>query len=235
MIRIAIVDDEKECVFKIESYLQLMNRYDLEYRLFNDMNSLVIEYEKGNVYDILFLDIEMDLLNGVKGAQKIMEYSNKSLIIFTTGYQQYVKDAFYLNAFQYMFKPIEFEDFAYELNRAIDTIKMRNTQYVINYNYEKISLECSDILYIEIRQRHLIAKTQNKEYIFNGTIKEEERKLMGYGFAKTEQSCIVNLSHVKKFNQSTVEMDNGDIKYLSKRLYKSFISAYNVHLSGCMV
>lgn len=235
MIRIAVVDDEKECVFLLRDYLQLINRSDLEYYLFNDMHSLIYEYDKGNVFDILFLDIEMDSLNGINGARKIMEYTNKSLIIFTTSFQQYVKEAFYLNAFQYMFKPIEFDEFSYELNRAIDTIKMRNTQYVINYNYEKTSLECSDILYIEIKHRHLVAKTQNKEYIFNGTIKEEERKLMGYGFAKTEQSCIVNLSHVKKFNQTTVEMDNGDIKYLSKRLYKSFMSAYNMYLSGCMI
>lgn len=235
MIRIAVVDDEKECVIKIKKYLQAMNRSDLEYYLYSDMCSLINEYDNGNVFDILFLDIEMDSLNGVDGARKIMEYTGKALIIFTTGYQQYVKEAFYLNAFQYMFKPIEFDDFSYELNRAIDAIKMRNTQYVINYNYEKVSLECSDILYIEKKNRHLVAKTKNKEYIFNGTIKEEERKLMGYGFAKTEQSCIVNLSHVKKFNQTTVELDNGDIKYLSKRMYKSFISAYNMYLSGCMI
>lgn len=235
MIRIAVCDDEKECTFLIRDYLQSINRKDLEYYLFNDMHSLISEYDKGNVFDIVFLDIEMDSTNGVDGARKIMEYTNKSLIIFTTSFQQYVKEAFYLNAFQYMFKPIEFDDFSYELNRAIDAIKMRNTQYVINYNYEIVSLECSDILYIEIRHRHLVAKTKNKEYIFNGTIKEEEQKLMGYGFAKTEQSCIVNLSHVKRFDRTTVEMDNGDIKYLSKRLYKSFISAYNMYLSGCMI
>ena len=235
MIRIAVCDDEKECTFLIRDYLQSINRNDLEYYLFNDMHSLIYEYEKGNVFDIVFLDIEMDSINGVDGARKIMEYTNKSLIIFTTSFQQYVKEAFYLNAFQYMFKPIEFDDFSYELDRAIDAVKMRNTRYVINYNYEIVSLECSDILYIEIRHRHLVAKTKNKEYIFNGTIKEEEQKLMGYGFAKTEQSCIVNLSHVKRFDKTTVEMDNGDIKYLSKRLYKSFIGAYNMYLSGCMI
>ena len=54
MIRIAVVDDEKECVIKIRKYLQTMNRSDLEYYLFDDMCSLINEYDKGNVFDILF-------------------------------------------------------------------------------------------------------------------------------------------------------------------------------------
>lgn len=54
MIRIAVVDDEKECVIKIKKYLQAMNRSDLEYYLYSDMCSLINEYDNGNVFDILF-------------------------------------------------------------------------------------------------------------------------------------------------------------------------------------
>ena len=66
MIRIAVVDDEKECVIKIRKYLQTMNRSDLEYYLFEDMRSLINEYDKGKAFDILFLDIEMDSLKDRK-------------------------------------------------------------------------------------------------------------------------------------------------------------------------
>ena len=70
VIRIAVVDDEKECVIKIRKYPQTMNRSDLEYYLFDDMCSLINEYDEGNVFDILFLDIEMNSLNGVDGAHR---------------------------------------------------------------------------------------------------------------------------------------------------------------------
>lgn len=235
MLKIAVADDEEECLKKIEEYLRRIENCDFDCFLTKDASSLLEKYKEGKFFDIIFLDIEMDDVNGIETAKFINEMYGKTIIIFTTGYQQYVKEAFYVNAFQYMFKPIAFDDFKYELFRAVHALQLRNQKYVINYNYEKIALECSDILYIETRERHLVAKTRENEYVYNGTISEEERKLSKCGFSRAEQGCIINLCHIKKISRTAVEMDNGEIKYISKRLYKPLLADYNLYLSGCMV
>ncbi len=232
MIRIAVVDDEKECLEKISGYLKNMDGYHIESFLTSDAERLLEKYKEGIYFDIVFLDIEMGSMSGIEAAKRISANYGNTLIIFTTAYKQYVKEAFYVNAFQYMFKPIEFRDFRYEMDRAIRTITLRNQMFEINYSHEKVLLKCSDILYIETRNRHLAVKTIDREYEYNGALKDAERQLSKYGFSKAEQGILVNLCHVRRIDTTQIEFDNGDIRYISRRFYKSFLSDLNLYLSG---
>ena len=232
LIRIAVVDDEKECLDRISGYLEIMKEYPIECFFTSSAEGLLEKLREGDAFDIVFLDIEMDSMTGIEAAKCICKDFGSTLIIFTTAYKQYVKEAFYVNAFQYMFKPIEYRDFRYELERAIRTIKLRNQTFEISYGHEKILLKCSDILYIETKNRHLAVKTAGKEYLYNGALKEAERQLSKYGFSKAEQGILVNLCHVRRVDTKRIEFDNEDIRYISRRFYKSFLSDLNLYLSG---
>lgn len=232
MIQIAIVDDEKECLEKLNSYLKNISEYNINTFLTDSADDLIEKYKEGTSFDIIFLDIEMNSVTGIEAAKFISENYGNTIIIFTTAHNQYVKEAFYVNAFQYMFKPIEFRDFKFELERAIDALKRRKHTYKITYNYEKTVLECSDIIYIEIKDRHLSAKTVDNEYIYNGSIREAEKELSKYGFSRIEQGVLVNLNHVRRLDNTKVIMDNGEEKYISRRLYKTFLSEFNLFISG---
>ena len=151
MIQIAIVDDEKECLEKINSYLKNISEYNINAFFTDSADRLLEKYKEGTMFDIIFLDIEMNSVNGIEAAKFISENYGNTIIIFTTAHNQYVKEAFYVNAFQYMFKPVEFRDFKFELERAIDALNRRKHTYEITYNYEKTFLECSDIIYIETK------------------------------------------------------------------------------------
>lgn len=232
MIQIAIVDDEKECLERISSYLKNIFGYHISAFLADSAEHLIEKYKEGTVFDIVFLDIEMNSVTGIEAAKFISQNYGNTIIIFTTAHNQYVKEAFYVNAFQYMFKPIEFRDFKFELERAIGALKRRNHAYEITCNYEKTVLECSDIIYIETRGRHLSAKTADNEYIYNGTVREAEKELSKYGFSRIEQGLLVNLSHVSRLDNTKVLLDNGEEKYISRRLYKIFLSEFNLFISG---
>lgn len=114
MIKIAICDDEKN----IRSYIHsLIGKQDMaceitEYASADEYLSCGIEH------DLLFLDIEMNDstsgIDGMKMAKRIrgMKLIRQPIIIFVTGYEKYVYDAFDVDAFQYLLKPIDEQKFA---------------------------------------------------------------------------------------------------------------------------
>ena len=75
-----------------------------------------------------FLDIEMNDsssgMDGMKMAKRIrgMELTRQPIIIFVTGYEKYVYDAFDVDAFQYLLKPIDERKFAEVFSRAAGRI-----------------------------------------------------------------------------------------------------------------
>lgn len=109
MMKIAICDDEKN----IRTYLSsLIKKQNSEYSI-KEYASAKDYLADGKLYDLLFLDIEMkddaDSLDGMSLARKIREsdLEKQPVIIFVTGYEKYVYDAFDVEAFHYMLKPID--------------------------------------------------------------------------------------------------------------------------------
>lgn len=126
MIKIAICDDE--CA--IREYLSTLIRKQsieceiTEYASTNDY------LEAGESYDLLFLDIEMKQadtdIDGMELARKIRSDCRKQpVIIFVTGFEEYIYDAFYVKAFQYLLKPINEVKFAEALEWA--KLEIENT------------------------------------------------------------------------------------------------------------
>ncbi len=215
----------------MDAYLDRLSEYKLERFLTTSAEELLEKSRAGVCFDLVFLDIEMGSMTGIEAAKQISGGGSGPLIIFTTAHSQYVKEAFYVNAFQYMFKPIEFEDFRYEFERAANAVQRRNRSFEVGRGHEKVLLKCSDIFYIETRDRHLVVKTADREHLYNGALREAERQLSGYGFSKAEQGILVNLGHVRKLEPTRVELDNGETKFVSRRMYKSFLSDLNIYLS----
>ncbi|NBK00428.1 DNA-binding response regulator, partial [bacterium 1xD8-48] len=107
-IKIAVCDDEKN----IRSYLvSLIKKQGGEYGI-TEYASADEYFSDGKEHDIIFLDIEMDGsgagLDGMGLARRIrgMEVQKQPIIIFVTGYEKYVYDAFDVGAFQYLVKPV---------------------------------------------------------------------------------------------------------------------------------
>lgn len=65
----------------------------------------VLSYE--HKVDVLFLDIHMKGIDGIQTAKKIREKDEDMIIIFLTGYKDYMSDGYYVKAFRYLIKPIE--------------------------------------------------------------------------------------------------------------------------------
>ena len=156
------------------------------------------------------------------------------IIIFVTGYEKYVYDAFDVGAFQYLVKPVDEQKFAEVFGRAAGQIvseaEQRKKKLVIQYSGEGKVIPLNDIYYMESRNHNIVLylKDGNIEYYAKiGDLKEE---LAGQ-FYRIHRGYLINLFHVEGYDRTEVRMANGDKLLLSRYKYDAFVQAYMDYIS----
>ena len=155
MTKSAICDDEKN----IRTYLSaLVKKQGIECEI-TEYATAGDYLTSGVEYDILFLDIELEDpgrdMDGMKMARQIrgMEDTKQPIIIFITGYEKYVYDAFDVGAFQYLLKPVDEQKFAEVFRRATKQAASDAEQdkkvLMIQYGSTGKTIPLHDIYYME--------------------------------------------------------------------------------------
>ena len=116
MIKIGICDDNAKIVSKIKRYVESYDKEKADIRTFKNGEELLAEEE---VFDAIFLDIDMDGINGIETAQKIRIYDKDVKIIYITSYTEYTNAAFSVHAFGYLNKPVKQEEIFKQLDEVI--------------------------------------------------------------------------------------------------------------------
>lgn len=99
---IAVVDDEKIIWEHIREIIE-NQKPDCNVSCFASGEELLAA---AKLFDIIFLDIQMDGINGMEAAKKIRERNANTVLIFITGIKEYVFEALDIYAFHYLLKPV---------------------------------------------------------------------------------------------------------------------------------
>lgn len=162
--------------------------------------------------DVVFLDVEMPLVNGVECAKKITDINPKVIIIFATAHEEYMSEAFEVYAFDYLVKPFKVERLNQTLERIknIDAAKYgtsgnkplslpRTPEKLIIRNKEGMSLvDFEDIILIQREDRSTVIYTLHDRFTTSDSLSELENKLSRDLFFRCHKSYIINLSAVSK-------------------------------------
>ena len=231
MIRIAICDDEANT----RAYLSSLIRAQscpceiVEYASASDCLADTREV------DLLFLDIELapsgSGLDGMALARAIRERTTgtQPVIIFVTGYERYVFDAFDVGAFQYLLKPVDEEKFAQVFTRAVAQIgtareKPGPVLTLQSANASK-TVPLDSICYIESSNHKVELHLKDGVFACYAKIGELELELHDQ-FFRIHKGYLVNLSYVDGYSKSEVTLTNGERLLLSKYKYQDFVKAY---------
>ena len=206
-----------------------------------DIDAEIISFESGEElikenedFEITFLDIEMNKLSGIDVAKHIRKEQeksgkDKSIIIFITGYREYMEDAFDVNAFHYLTKPIDDKKFHTVFERAIKELsaKMANQKLsvIVKFNGMQKKIFLKDIYYIESNNKKVVFHTSDGEVSSYGKMDEWEKEL-GDSFYRCHRGYIVNLEKITAYNVDTIDIINGDSLILAQKKYSDFIKAY---------
>lgn len=233
VMNIAICDNEQRYREKIISFLQpYIVENNMKIYQFESGESFIGFLQKTKSFDIVFMDIEMEEMSGIDAVRTLRMFGYDTIVIFITDSFDYISDAFRLGAFQYMMKPIRQENFEIDLRRALKLYKRRHTTYQIDWYAAKYTVKYQDIVYIETYCRHLLVHTVKKNYESIGSLKNVYQKLLSFGFIRSHQGYIVNLSHVETIHINNITMSTGDMVLLSRSERKNVLAAFNTYISG---
>lgn len=95
---------------------------ELQAETFASAEELLEEIENGAGFEILFLDIEMRKMDGIELGKKLRERSYQTLIIYVSGYDQYMRQLFEAEPFRFLSKPLKQEELENVLDKAFERI-----------------------------------------------------------------------------------------------------------------
>ncbi len=185
----------------------------------------------GKRFDITFLDIQMEGMNGIETAKKLREQQKDTVLVFITGIKDYVFDAFDLYAFQYLLKPIDEYKFAEVLERAAQEAKRKKERRVLFVKSRNLTLDQSEILYIESRAKKVEIHTLRRTIEIYGAMDELAGQL-GEEFYRCHRAYLVNMNYVTEYDRESITLMGGDRVYLTKKKYGEFVKTYMWHLQN---
>lgn len=232
-MRIAICDDNFEDLKVIIKYIEeFCDNYSLDWEL-----DSYLDYKKFldavDLYDAVILDVILGDIIGIDVARRIRLDNNEIKIIFCSTSHEYSLDAFGVQGFRYIVKPINKKIlFSYldDLSNIFHEFEIEIKD--IERNIRKISI--SNILYIEM-DRRISKVVLNTEIIkVYKTMKEWKQILDNFPFCICHKGVIANLKHVKHLDDNKIIMKNGDNIYLSRSCKSVFTNTYYEYLDSLL-
>ncbi len=231
MLSIAVCDDEMiECCNLSNKIKAILDERDIPciIRRFFNGEALLQEYDH---FDILFLDILMQGLDGMETARLFRQKASDKILIFISSSREYVWEAYDVEAFHYLVKPLEEQKLRAVLQRAVQKTATHPREYLIirrERQHEKIFLD--DIYYFEIRGRRIDVHGAGKIFTYYEQIHVLEDRLRDKGFFRCHKSYLINLNQVASYNRQEVLLDSGERIPIAKRRYDGFCQ----ELLACM-
>lgn len=214
MYRIAAVDDEKSI---LDGYAVLLQRFFSEekagaYELscFGDGLALLDGYRG---YDIIFLDIEMQGLDGMETARAIRKMDEEVLLIFVTRLSRFALDSYRYHAFDFVVKPLDYESLRMKMRRAIRSVDRKTAKSIMVRSGGSIRvLAADDIAYIEVLSRNLRYHMADGSVIeAYGTLTGAMEGLQDCGFVLCHRCYYVNMAHIVGINDASLTVAGEEV------------------------
>lgn len=231
MLSVAVCDDEVLWCCVLSNRIQeILNEMGIPCTVcqFYNGNTLLMEAEH---FDILFLDILMQGLDGLKTARIFRQKSFDQILIFVSSSREYVWNAYDVEAFHYLLKPVDDRKLKAVLQRAVKKIRRHPREYLLirrERQWQKIFLD--NIRYFEIRGRMVDVHETEGVLTYYEQIRVLENRLQDKGFFRCHKSFLVNLNHVDSYNRQELLLSSGERIPIAKRRYDDFCK----ELLACM-
>lgn len=234
MLEIAICDDDK---YELDQLNNMIAKYCNE----KNIKIFTSIYEKGEEllhstkkFHIIFLDIQMDQINGIEVAKIIRSKDKNVKIIYVTNFSNYQTDAFSVRAFGYVTKPFTYETICKQLDDAIEYTKMEkdkiNFTFDTNLGIKTLNLE--DIYYFESCDHKIEIVAKDRTYKINDSITNIIHNFKRYGFSMPHKSFVVNLYYVSSIKGYDVSLTSGDLIPISQKRAVEFKADFHSYLKS---
>lgn len=214
MLRIGICDDQREARDAL--------RFGLEKVILEESEQIVYEFSTGEgavrwlkkhpgEIDLLFLDVEMNGMNGMETARQIREFDRGICLVFVTGYPDYVFDGYQVNALDYVIKPAGTKKLGEVLKRVRKLIfdnRERTFSFKNPEGTYRLPLSGIAYFYSDKRKINVVCTGQEEKltHAFYGKLDDVEEQLADV-FVRVHQRYLVNPARVTRIGGENVTVD----------------------------
>lgn len=219
MYNCVIIDDEEIARNVIKQYIERVDILKLSYESEDPVKAY--SYLSQNTPDILFLDINMPDLNGIKLLNGLI---NKPATIFTTAYREYAVEGFELNAVDYLLKPFSFERFLQAVAKVskgsldkneessfLNTRANDEPYLLVKDSKKTYRFRPGDILYIESYGEYIKIHTASGYAMTLGSLSKMIENLPPGVFIRIHNSFIINQARIDSFTTYSVDIGGNSL------------------------
>lgn len=234
MIRVAIVEDDEKDSALLEKYLAEYGKENGEAfsaDVFTDPLVFLDKYDAS--YDIVFMDIELPDMNGMQASARLRKTDEDVMIIFVTNMAQFAVKGYEVDAFDFVIKPVAYNDFAIRLRRALRRLSRRADLglRVKDYDGSMRIVGITSVYYIEVADHSLKYHTDAGVTESRGRLDDLEKTLEGKGFFRCNRCYLVNLRYVTSVEGEDLVV-KGDRLKIARPRKKEFMKAFAAYYGG---
>lgn len=230
MIKIAICDDEEYYRGKIQKLLvSYLTGKNLEYdiRMFLSGEDFLAEQDNLVKYDIVFMDINMNEVDGIETAKRIRSFHSDTYIVFVTAFISYVLEGYKVNAVRYIMK----DTLETSVEECMDAVlrKMKLQKVSFGFIEGERTLYTDNLLYVESSKHKAVfyyLESGLVHYQIYDKLDNIEAKLSPYGFLRIHKSYLVNMRHIQKISNYQVVLDTGECLSVPRLRFQNVKEAY---------
>ena len=232
MIRIAICDDEPYMMEQLSEFLfeyqKERQAFSYDVHCFESGTSLL---NSKDCFDLIFLDIQMDGPDGMETAKRLQRQKKDGLLVFVTAFQERVFEAFEVQAYDYLVKPLASGRFARTMDRALETLEQRTeTSLLIQKGNSCQVVLLEEIVYCEVWGRKVYIHQKDGTVIdYYEKLKQLEQYLDNR-FFRCHRSYLVNLDYVCGCREGEVFLSQGGNLPVSKLRERDLAQAILRHM-----
>ena len=202
MIRAIAIDDEPRALQVIENHVARIDFLGLDATFTDPFQG--VAYVNDNQVDLLFLDINMPDISGLKLLKNMVR---RPLIVFTTAHSEYAIQSYEVEAVDYLLKPFDFARFHLAVNRVRDRLsaaKRESDFFFVNTGNQKRRIAYADIIYVEGEGNYVNYALPSATVLVRSSVKETLKVLSPPQFSQIHRSYIVALKWIEKIEDNHV-------------------------------
>lgn len=232
-MRIAIVEDNAETAHTLKGYVERYfteNGGEYQLTVFSDGADIIEDYKPR--WDLIFMDIEMPLLDGMSTAARIRRVDSAVVLVFITNMAQYAIKGYEVDAMDFVLKPVKYPQFVLKLKKAQSIAAKRARRYLLlSREEEDIRVPTDDVTYIEVIGHRIYVHTVNEVFSLRGALADMEKELEGLPFARSSNSYLVNLAAVRSVKKDSLVLVDGEVP-MSRSRKKEVLEALGAYMGG---
>lgn len=185
---------------------------------FPSAESFLFQYSEESDYDILLLDIEMGVMDGVSLAKRLRQENETVQILFITGYSDYIAEGYEVAALHYLMKPVKEDKLFTVLDRATERLRKAERVLTLELGGEMVRVPLRQIRFVDVHLNYVTVHAK-EDY----TIKKplgEIAEALDERFYRVGRSAVVNLTCINRVTKTDIHLNDGSTIPLPRGAYE---------------